>query len=431
MPAPAVAVRPVRAVLRPARCRLGAPLLASLLVAAGVVAGAAAPAVAWPVDRSEVRVSETGGLSPATVEAVGQVARFVGAEATVIHSGMVRLMSVSRGGADVQRPAPGFGYPMTFAALDPVGAGPLLGEDLAAILAEGALVMSEFSAGLRGAAVGDVVEIEGWNGSVRALTIGAILPDDQLDWYEIMLSTEVAGALGIDRPARAALWDAADQQVVATFLQALVPGNEPVSVRAPGEPPDVRDAPLPTVLVKQRFGEFAFRMTGGDGIEVEDAWVEENIVWVDLPRLGPFRCHRAVVPYVRSAMAALEEAGLGSLIDTTDFQQAGGCYNARLMRGGDKGFALSRHAWGIAVDINPTANPYGGPVSLDPALAAVFQAWGFAWGGGWRFPDGMHFEWARFPDAVEHACSSHMLVRSALTDGGWEVYARVERCAVS
>lgn len=424
---------------RPARPRPGGGRWAAragrrglvLAVAAAGLVGAALPAAGWPVDRSEVRVGEVGGLSPATVEAVGQAARFVGAEATIFHAGMVRLMSVTRDGADIQRPAPGFGYPMTFTAVDPVGAAPLLGENLAGTLADGALVMSELSAGLRGAAVGDLVELEGWNGSVLELTIGAILPDDQLDWYEIVLSTSVAASLGIDRPARAALWDAADQRVVATFLRALVPDREPISVRAPGDLVDDRDAPMPTVLVKQRFGEFAFRMTGGDGIEIEDSWVDANIVWVDLPRLGPFRCHRGVVPYVRSALAAIESVGLGPLIDSSDFQQAGGCYNPRLMRGGDKGFALSRHAWGIAVDINPTVNPYGGPVTLDASFAEIFREWGFAWGGTWLFPDGMHFEWARFPSSVEHACSSHVLVHSALSDGGWEVYARDERCAAS
>jgi D-alanyl-D-alanine carboxypeptidase len=29
----------------------------------------------------------------------------------------------------------------------------------------------------------------------------------------------------------------------------------------------------------------------------------------------------------------------------------------------------------------------------------VFERWGFTWGGRWLVPDGMHFEFLRFPQA--------------------------------
>ena len=90
-------------------------------------------------------------------------------------------------------------------------------------------------------------------------------------------------------------------------------------------------------------------------------------------------------------------SGLAGLIDPDDFQVAGGCYNPRKIRGGDKGGAISRHAWGIAIDINPSDNPYGGIVRFDERLASIFRGWGFAWGGGWLYTDGAHFEWNHLP----------------------------------
>ena len=86
-----------------------------------------------------------------------------------------------------------------------------------------------------------------------------------------------------------------------------------------------------------------------------------------------------------------------------DFQTAGGCYNPRLIRGGDKGGAVSRHAWGVAVDLNPSTNRYGGAITLDRQVAEIFHYWGFAWGGGWVFTDGGHFEWKQLPAHVVRA----------------------------
>jgi hypothetical protein len=31
---------------------------------------------------------------------------------------------------------------------------------------------------------------------------------------------------------------------------------------------------------------------------------------------------------------------------------------------------------------------------MDPRIVDIFRRWGFAWGGTWVRPDGMHFEYA-------------------------------------
>ena len=74
----------------------------------------------------------------------------------------------------------------------------------------------------------------------------------------------------------------------------------------------------------------------------------------------------------------------------------------------------SNHAYGLAVDINPSENPYIGcgmtrdpkrltftnrknvrPGMVTPAVVAAFRAIGWGWGGSWSgdTKDYMHFSW--------------------------------------
>lgn len=326
----------------------------------------------------------------------------------------------------MQQFRPEYGVPMSTVVFDPVSMGPLLDSRLRAALAsQNSLVMSARSAALRGAEAGDTVSLEGWNGRVLDFEITAVLDDAVLDWYEIALHPSVAASLDLDRPSRVMIWDGVADSLTEMLLGAVAV-KPSVALRRAGEIRDTTDSTLPTVAVKERFGEFSFRRsTNGDFIVIEPEWVDANIVWVDFPETGPFRCHRAVVPYLRSAMEELRRLGLADEIVYSDFQAAGGCYVPRLMRGGDKGFALSRHAWGTAIDFNPSTNRYGGEIALPDAFGEVLRRWGFAWGAGWTVPDGMHFEWKQIPvDAERHACAPVRIVQSGSGSLQIEFFAR-------
>lgn len=86
------------------------------------------------------------------------------------------------------------------------------------------------------------------------------------------------------------------------------------------------------------------------------------------------------------------------------------CFNYRTVPGT---YVLSRHALGLAVDINPLQNPYIRGSKVHPATATeyidrtqdfphkidnndfckeVFTSHGFTWGGNWRNKDYQHFE---------------------------------------
>jgi hypothetical protein len=135
---------------------------------------------------------------------------------------------------------------------------------------------------------------------------------------------------------------------------------------------------------------------GGISPDWETATLSSFPLPAPLPLIGStrwvsrVRCHRLVVPFMAAAFATLFRADQWTLLH--DF---GGCYCWRTQRQAAK---LSRHAWGIAVDLNVADNPFSvsarkAPPNMPPQVVRAFQQQGFAWGGDWlRRKDGMHFE---------------------------------------
>ena len=393
------------------------PLVAGLLV---LMAGAAVPSEAGSGEL--VSVFESGGISDSTRLAVDDAAR--GRAVLEEHRGTMRLMAVERNSESIQEFSPGFGAPMSIVAWDlPDGLG-VLDRDLIGIIRDGGVVMSERSAALRGAQRGDLMTIEGWNGVEVEFAVGALVSEEVLNWAEIGMSIETADRLGFERISR--LHFAGSAEAARTLREGL--GDAPIRVTGSTESRDATDFVMSSIELKERFGEFSFRPLAGDRIDIDDAWVDEHIVDVDVPTLGPFRCHRLVVPYVRSALADLERSGLLEEIDSADFQAAGGCFNARLIRGGDKGFALSRHSWGVAIDINPSTNRYDDVVTLSDEFGQTFRDWGFAWGAGWLRSDGMHFEWTHVSVPESRNCSTLSLQPSVIPGVGWTIVDRLSPC---
>jgi hypothetical protein len=143
------------------------------------------------------------------------------------------------------------------------------------------------------------------------------------------------------------------------------------------------------------FGEFAARVIPGTGgyLMVDPAWEARHIVTAPVPLLGHVTCNRAIIPQLQSVFREIESAGLSSLIHPSDY---GGCFVPRVIPN-VPGEPISHHAWGVAIDINVSANPFGRPPHQDPRIVAIFERWGFAWGGRWLVPDGMHFEFLHAP----------------------------------
>jgi hypothetical protein len=141
------------------------------------------------------------------------------------------------------------------------------------------------------------------------------------------------------------------------------------------------------------FGTIRYQPGPNGSVVPEGAWVRKNITTREVPILGRVTCHRLMFRQLEGALNEIQAAGLADQIDVGDYHYQGGCYVPRFIDRNPHR-ALSRHAWGLAVDINVATNPEGVPSKQDPRIVAIFERWGFRWGGRWNPPDAMHFELA-------------------------------------
>jgi hypothetical protein len=226
--------------------------------------------------------------------------------------------------------------------------------------------------------------------------IGAIVPDARAADAELLMSTATARALGFARPTKVVLFGFRSRTSV---LQALHAAHADwyAGVRGSWAAPDP-DATVSQARIKAMLGEFAYRVVGSQ-LVLDSAWMKR---WLPPKRVAlstgipvVARCNVAIAGALKGALDEIAKAGLGTLIDLKNTNTYGGCFGAREVRsaGGDVGHNLSRHAWAGALDIDTATNPLGGRPTMDCRVVRIFRKWGFAWGGNWGVPDGMHFEW--------------------------------------
>jgi hypothetical protein len=256
-------------------------------------------------------------------------------------------------------------------------------------LGDGDALLGATSARLRRLGPGSVLELAG--GQTVAVT--GVVGDTAIGGAELAVDLATGARLGIDTERFLLAAYDGDRRGLEARLRAALASGVAVRFRGPGETPFLRhgDAVLPQAHIKDRFGEFAHRRGPGDEVEQDSRWQTENLVTVDLPIVGRTRCHRLVVDALAGALAEVVAANLGGLVDPDGFA---GCWNPRTTRGGT---SLSRHAWGVAADINAGDNPTGLTSVQDARLIAIFARWGFTEGSTWLVPDAGHFEYVSAP----------------------------------
>jgi hypothetical protein len=128
------------------------------------------------------------------------------------------------------------------------------------------------------------------------------------------------------------------------------------------------------------------------------AWPLTTLTYIDLPaplslswdtskRVTRMRCHKRIAPRLKLVLDTIHTVPVvWASID--DF---GGCYAWRPIRGAK---SLSRHCWGIAIDLDVRDNPMGSMGKTHQFVRDAFAAQGFMWGGLFTRPDPMHFEFA-------------------------------------
>lgn len=345
-----------------------------------------------------VSVYEVGELSPALASAVAAAATTSSASWAPVRSGTVGAVAVRRGGTDLRRPAPGSRLPFVLTAMPVPAARAVLGPAVAdAIGATGRLAMGESTARRWQARAGDVVDVVAGDGSIRSLVIGAVVPDAEVGGAEAILSVPSADAIGMRRVSRAVIWGFESRTSIVRALRSSgIEGRHETRAVRSWQPRDP-DSTLGTARTKELLGEFEFRVNADGSITQEAAWQAANLP-PDRQVLDPViriraRCHLGVVDDLRAALAEVAAAGLAWTIQVANANAYGGCHYPRYNRiSAEFGF-LSRHSWGMALDTNTVENCQGCVPKMDCRVVRIFRKHGFAWGGNFLRPDGMHFEW--------------------------------------
>ncbi len=371
-----------------------------------VPSGAAASDVAVPVEvpYDAVSVFQTGELTAAVRDAALAAANDVNAPAVVGRGFTAMMTSLSRGSTVVQKAAAaGWAFPMAVTSLPLDAVGPVMGRDVAAVLAQGRLVMGQTSAELRGAQVGDRVDFAGPASSVVSFTIGRIGTDTEVGGTEFVMSPAMADRLGATIATRVLVYGQFDRTALVAALTARgIYANKKVRVRTSWDLPDP-DSTLSMAVTKSLLGEFDFNYAGlstTGWTDMSSSWRSRYLPSRDLYPTGiKAMCNTTVKSDLRAALQEVVDSGLAWAIDATNANSYGGCAigRVRFARITQALGSVSRHSWGQPLDTNTTSNCQGCVPRMDCRVVRIFRKHGFAWGGNFLTPDGMHFEWVGEP----------------------------------
>lgn len=300
---------------------------------------------------------------------------------------MLLLSAHAAGGRLVDRAPAGHGIPLDVVFVEP--------RDYAAMvppgkrrqivrLKRGQALLPRTSANLRRVGDDGTLRLDGG----RRLRVIGVVPDEVAEFSELV----VARSEGFRSVRETVVAMIAEGAEVSSSELARAAGGDG-RARLVGRP--LGDAgrqpprgPARQAELKGRFGEPAVELPyGDDWVRLDQAFVRRQLVSRRVPVLGSVTCHRKMLPALRAAMRELDRRRLARLANPGDYA---GCFAPRRIRPGG---ALSLHAWGLAVDLNARANPFGGRSRQDPRLVRIMERHGFSWGGDFPTrPDPMHFE---------------------------------------
>ncbi len=352
-----------------------------------------------PIATDVVTVYNSGNLRADVAQRSIDAARSVGATVAFGRAASVGMLGLYRGNAAVQLPPAGFAYPMGTTVLAPDVVGRTMGRDVSQHLAPDTLVMGELSASLRGAQAGDSVLLVAGTGAGVWFRIAAVLPDSKVGGTEFLMSSQAGDRLAISQLSRAVMWGFPSRAAIDSALAANGLVSTSIRIRRSWDPADPDDT-IGMAATKAALGEFTYRVNGNGSVSQDATWTNaflpagRELLNEAIPIRA--RCNNVIKPALQAALAEVAAAGLGGTINVSDANQYGGCHLARFNRltpDSALGF-LSRHSWAQAIDTNTQGSCQGcAPPDMDCRTVQIFRKYGFAWGGNFLTPDGMHFEW--------------------------------------
>ena len=256
-------------------------------------------------------------------------------------------------------------------------------DEITKLIKDNKIIISKLTAEQYSISVGDKLVLVGMNEIITEVEVGEIIPDSEIGWFEALVSKDVGYELGINRNIQAIIWDSRITENHFVELYRNIKYKQ-LRVTFRDSKPN-KNWVLPTALVKNYFGDFQIKEKDGTWIIVEPTWRNENIERKEMPIIGRATCNKIMWKPLLGALNQVIDEGLENTLYKDEFQKSGGCYAPRRINRFNAGGSISRHAWGIAIDINVKSGYH-------PRVVEIFNEWGFAWGGTWTSPDEMHFE---------------------------------------
>ena len=337
------------------------------------------------IDNYEViTISQSGSLFYSVTNEIIKSVENLNTNLTFIGRANIGLESaVSPDGEDVLSSLENYLYNISVKTIESSTVDYFYKNEVADVIKNNQIVISSLTAERYGLSVDDTINLVGMNSNPIEITVGMVIKDSELGWFEGVVNKEVGYQLGIFRNIQAIIWDT---EINENYFIELYRNIKYKKVKYTfKEKKTNKNWVLPTALVKEMFGDFQIKERDGTWITTEPSWRENNIQTKRVPILGNTRCHRLMWEPLEGALNQILDEGLADTLSVKDFKQSGGCYAPRRINRFDAGGSISRHAWGIAIDINTKS-------SYHPRVVEIFNSWGFAWGGTWTSPDEMHFE---------------------------------------
>lgn len=377
------------------------------------------------------------GIAAALVDDARAVDPALGRATTVLGDRVMIVRARDASGLLATEAPAGLAVPLDVLAVDPDAHRPfvsVLMQEALHGLGDDEIVLGTSSARVRRIAEGGRLETR----DGVTLTVAAVVPDVDVSGAEGVVTVAAAERIGVDTP-RFALVAHDDLSVVQRAFREAHPAESPIRVRDAAETRYARhgDGVLTQVEIKLQFGEFAFRE--GDGVrefaETDQGFIDDNIGSTNLPIIGRTECHRGMLGSLNSALADVAElqdrlqadyratttttttsstsststpqpppdstTSTTTLADDPDFpvlleaDASLGCFNPRQIGAGGPDAGISRHAWGVAIDLRPPR----GAAAHDARVVDIFARWGFVNGAQWLTPDAPHFEWVVPPES--------------------------------
>jgi len=334
----------------------------------------------------KIDIIQSGSLYPSVVKAIEDISSKLNLNIAYFGRATLGMVSITHSdGVTNTLTKEEYSIPISVFTVDNDVANYFYGQEISYILKSNMAVVSEMTAVRHSLVVGDSITFLTEPKGSNSVQVGLIVPDQYINWSEVLMSRDLGFEFGIYRIKKATLWTKKlDEKIFIELYKNIKTKKIQYLTKT-----DINkgDWILPAALLKNKFGEFSVknRDTSSKWVIVDPEWKAINIETKSLPIIGTTTCHKLMWEPLEGALNQIQSEGLAHTLSKEEYYGNGGCYAPRRITRVNAGGALSRHTWGIAIDINTRS-------SYHPRVVEIFNDWGFAWGGTWTSPDAMHFE---------------------------------------